>query len=275
MASRHELRGFSLRRKANGDVYLRIDNAGIVYGQLVDRAFPRLNHNVWKAAEGSACYTYMARLTDAEFGELDSFLRMLRGVVLIGASSHLTPHFSGDLDQCIALAYTFVEGNNKQRTDVNELIYTAKHDRTASDSRVAEATADLTTRLANVIRAHPTYRTVDVLTCVPCYEPGRFHLSDSLAGMVCDALGRPHDQVVKKVSATRDSKDLALNEKRVELKSAFEVLADVRDRSILIVDDIYQSGTTLWTIARLLKSHGARSVFGLACVKTWSDKSNV
>ena len=44
---------------------------------------------------------------------------------------------------------------------------------------------------------------------------------------------------------------------------------------MLLVDDLYQSGTTMWTLARFLKDNGAKSVYGLACVKSWRDSNNI
>ena len=44
---------------------------------------------------------------------------------------------------------------------------------------------------------------------------------------------------------------------------------------VFIVDDLYQSGTTMWAFARYLKNLGARQVFGLACVKSLRDSDNV
>ena len=52
------------------------------------------------------------------------------------------------------------------------------------------------------------------------------------------------------------------------------LLDSVQDKRILVIDDLYQSGTTLWSFAKFLKSRGARSVYGFVCVKTRGDSDN-
>ena len=41
------------------------------------------------------------------------------------------------------------------------------------------------------------------------------------------------------------------------------------------IDDLYQSGVTAWSLAKFLKTNGARGVYALACVKSWSDTDNL
>jgi hypothetical protein len=44
--------------------------------------------------------------------------------------------------------------------------------------------------------------------------------------------------------------------------------------SILVVDDLYQSGASLWSCAKYLKTQQAGMVIGLACVKSLRDTDN-
>ena len=60
-----------------------------------------------------------------------------------------------------------------------------------------------------------------------------------------------------------------------ELIEAIKITGDVREKDIIIIDDLYQSGFTMWTVAQLLKKKGAKRVFGLACVKSLRDTDNV
>lgn len=53
-----------------------------------------------------------------------------------------------------------------------------------------------------------------------------------------------------------------------------ELSASVDGRTVVIVDDLYQSGATMWMYAKYLKEQGARHVFGLACVKSLRDTDN-
>lgn len=59
------------------------------------------------------------------------------------------------------------------------------------------------------------------------------------------------------------------------LANVFTLNEPVQGKSVLIIDDLYQSGVTAWSLAKFLKSQGAREVYALACVKSWRDTDNV
>lgn len=65
---------------------------------------------------------------------------------------------------------------------------------------------------------------------------------------------------------TRPQYELHADERRTNLKGAFALAegADVKDKSVLIVDDIVTTGTTLYECALVLKSAGAKRVYALA-----------
>jgi predicted amidophosphoribosyltransferase len=44
---------------------------------------------------------------------------------------------------------------------------------------------------------------------------------------------------------------------------------------VIVIDDLYQSGVTMWSYARLLKSAGAAEVLGLTCQKSIRDTDNL
>lgn len=48
----------------------------------------------------------------------------------------------------------------------------------------------------------------------------------------------------------------------------------VEGNDVIIIDDLYQSGTTIWTYAKYLKSLGARKVMGVVGVKSLRDSDN-
>ena len=50
--------------------------------------------------------------------------------------------------------------------------------------------------------------------------------------------------------------------------------ASVHGRDVVIIDDLYQSGITMWAYAKALMGAGVRNVFGLVCVKSMRDSDN-
>lgn len=74
-------------------------------------------------------------------------------------------------------------------------------------------------------------------------------------------------------------KNLTLQEKAMfwqELYESGQVELDyqVGGRNILIVDDLYQSGVSMWAYAKYLKSLGAKKIYGVALVKSLRDDDN-
>ena len=49
----------------------------------------------------------------------------------------------------------------------------------------------------------------------------------------------------------------------------------MQGKTVPVIDDLYQSGVSVWSLAEHFKSHGAREIYALASVKSWSDTDNV
>ena len=77
-------------------------------------------------------------------------------------------------------------------------------------------------------------------------------------------------------------KDKTLNEKISiwnEIYSdtnGFEFIekVDITDKDVIIIDDLYQSGVSMWSYAKFLKSLGAKQVIGISAVKSLRDSDN-
>ena len=70
--------------------------------------------------------------------------------------------------------------------------------------------------------------------------------------------------LVKRVKNTKAQKELNISERKKNVKGVFEVGAEVsKYRHVLIVDDIYTTGSTVDEIAKELKKKGVEKVFFL------------
>jgi ComF family protein len=76
-----------------------------------------------------------------------------------------------------------------------------------------------------------------------------------------------HSGNLHRVRATVSQTGLTRHQRRENVRGAFVVTAPerIRDRSVVIVDDVYTTGTTLNECARVLRAAGARLV-GVATV---------
>ena len=96
-----------------------------------------------------------------------------------------------------------------------------------------------------------------------------FNQSLQIARAFCRASGaRLGADVVRRIRHAPPQQTLALDERRRNIRGAFEVTGDVRDRDVLVVDDVMTSGSTMDEIARLLVSAGAAQVHALVVART-------
>lgn len=50
---------------------------------------------------------------------------------------------------------------------------------------------------------------------------------------------------------------------------------DIMNKDVIIIDDLYQSGVSMWSYAKFLKSLGAKRVMGISAVKSLRDSDNI
>lgn len=82
-----------------------------------------------------------------------------------------------------------------------------------------------------------------------------YNQSQLLARFLCQALGKEKEQqVCRKIRATRSQVKLSRNERTKNIADAFRVCTDIPAGStIILVDDVLTSGSTLMELARIIK----------------------
>jgi hypothetical protein len=253
-----------------GDLLLMVDGSPL-YKAILARAFPNLYFSsTFPDKFGQFTWgTYIKRASDTDEGELRGLCELFQRVV----------YLADDLDECFALAFhtqTSAAGGY-ERTSVGQLVRDAKpYNRAGSrgDRGKGVALAEL---LAGFIQQHPTYRRAELLVAVPPSNENKdFDLPALLAAEIAGRTGkRDATGAVRKTRATRPMKDCPTVQEKVEnLKDAFAADSAVfQQKSVILVDDIYQSGFSINEVGRSLRQAGARLVLGLAATKTTQDLS--
>lgn len=102
-----------------------------------------------------------------------------------------------------------------------------------------------------------------------------FNQSLLLAKGISSATGIEVDYLtLKRIRHTKPQTRLPLNQRSENVKGAFQVARPnfVKDRTILLVDDVFTSGATLTECAKTLKASGARAVYALCAVRAVLDE---
>lgn len=71
---------------------------------------------------------------------------------------------------------------------------------------------------------------------------------------------RVHRGVLRRVRPTVSQTGLTRHQRRENVRGAFVVTEQLRDRTVVLIDDVYTTGTTLNECARVLRRAGARQV---------------
>ena len=104
-----------------------------------------------------------------------------------------------------------------------------------------------------------------------------FDLPSLVTSIVSNDLGKPDITGHFRFNGEKKSvKSASLDEKWnpwEEAQLTFDGI-DITDKTIILIDDKYQSGTTIQYVAMKLQEFGAFQVYGLSMVKTMRDTDN-
>lgn len=166
-----------------------------------------------------------------------------------------------------ALDRTFIGGS---RTPIYDLVCSAKF------SMNERAVDRLIAHTLTFLRAFPHFGHVDYISAVPSEK--EYDLPRALADGVATQLAHPNITPNFEFTDTKASgRKLAVSQKRGNWNRSGIVYSgpQLKNKKILLLDDNYQSGTTMRYISGIMNNHGAMAVFGLTMTKTWSDTDNL
>lgn len=113
---------------------------------------------------------------------------------------------------------------------------------------------------------------VDMIIPVPLhflrYLERGYNQAEIIASSIAKAINKPiHSNYLKRSKATKAQKDLSDKQRPLNMLKAFKMNAKyvdkIKDKRILIIDDIYTTGSTMDGCAKVLLEKGAREVYFL------------
>jgi hypothetical protein len=268
--SRYQMYKYRFERSSGaGNWHLQIWLCDL-YAPIMRRAFPEVKFD-FSPAGYTTCVASIGCTPDIAV-RVQSLLDLFKSRVLLVRNPHLRQYFSDEISECFALDF-----NLEHDSETGEWLYThfGQLEHLAKEDRDPQAIQQLADALAAFCSAHPTYGRADAIVAVPG-NPGKpFHLPTDLCDLICRRTGKINGSAwVRKVRPTERLQGVALRDKLSTLDGAITVSPEVRGRRVVLLDDLYQSGSTMWSIARLARTAGAVDVLGLNCVKSCRDSDN-
>ncbi len=231
-------------------------------------------------------YAFFKNLIQNEIERINSFIDFYRKSIVLDLNEHIENEFENELDFCIALGKPADKPQDLlkgKRSELGELVYLAKYKK--KSEKADELALLLVSALNRVVKRRIAGRFS--VSFVPSDSYADFYLPKYLAEKVISNKGISIllDYENPVIEAKLKSKPDKL--KNVSMKAKLHICRElyttekvvlatsVTGRNIVIIDDLYQSGATLWSYARYLKSMGAHKVLGLVCEKNFRDSDNL
>ncbi len=169
----------------------------------------------------------------------------------------------------ISVALSVNRVSKEGYTAVGELEYKAKqHQDPIAVSKLTELCADAIFELAH-------YKDTLHIAAVPPSAGKSFHLPTEICTRLATGWGLNNISAEFSPVQKKPLRDLELGSKWEEWESTgLRMNRDLTDQDVILIDDLYQSGTTLQFVAMKLQQAGARNVFGLCLVKSWGNTDN-
>lgn len=214
-------------------------------------------------------------LGTADLTRIEEWKQHFEQYVLIGLSRNIAPGFNQELDFCMGLSFNY-DPNAKTRTPLGEALYQAKYQ--SSKNHFAEITTAMAE--ATVFLPIPPDELSQLLTTAIPSDISKHNCGRELAVGVAKAKDIPF-ALSRLICDKAELKKLPFMEKVKQWCDLYgsgqcvTIDADVKGKTVIIVDDLCQSGITLWCYAMYLKNIGAKYVLGLVCVKSLRDSDNL
>jgi len=112
-----------------------------------------------------------------------------------------------------------------------------------------------------------------VIIPVPMHDKKKrrrgFNQSEEIAKIISEATTIPLSTTLVKIKETKPQMELNRIERIENIKNCFEIKnkKEVENKKIILLDDVYTTGTTMDECAKVLKENGAKEVWGLTIAR--------
>lgn len=261
----------------------RISNRGGGYATHVDVVRTVNGHVLQFRAPAGA--VRQIRLTDQQYTPMESAYRKLQGVgaaptqatsqLLALLGDVLTLPCGDELDYALALDWykSPIDGlapSAWPNTETGDLVHRGKYwyKDPADVAKQKKCGLALVALLVEVVKRHPLLCDVAAIAAVPGHDSKILSFGSRLAAAVASTLGKPLVRCSSLTDYRSPAKSLDPAVRADKIRNKFACNEHVGGQSLLIVDDVYSSGSTADEAARALRAAGATQVTSVCAVRT-------
>lgn len=211
--------------------------------------------------------------------EMEDWAGQANRHIWLGTNKNTRDEFDGDeLDYCLAADWN-IDFDTKERTEAGEAEYQMKY--SCPQGRAAQKYADtLISAILDCANCLPFDLDNFIVTAIPATKAGQGKLAWLLAKCTANQLGAAFMEAELKREKPQ-MKNTSVQDKIDIWRQIYEdgdmvrLSQKVNGQKVLIIDDLYQSGASIWCFAEYLKKEcGAKKVMAITVVKAQKDGDN-
>lgn len=153
-------------------------------------------------------------------------------------------------------------------TIVGHLVSSGKYTYRYNADKQREVGLQLVDVMCQAIEGHGVLSRADVIIDVPGHDSTRVSFGSRVAATIARRRGIPMVKVHAKLAFRPEAKNFTSTERAGVLRDEFTVSQEVAGNRVLIVDDVFRSGTSMGAVATAARISGARTVYGICGVRT-------
>jgi hypothetical protein len=153
-------------------------------------------------------------------------------------------------------------------TEVGELVHRGKYSYRHRPALQAQVGRELVQRICEVIRKHPGFRRATIVLDVPGHDSAQVSFGSRLAESVAKELSIPMMRTSTRTGFRPPAKGAELAERKAAIENQFFLEGNLSFHNVLVLDDVFRSGTSLGETGRAAKAAGAGRVDGIVAVRT-------
>lgn len=254
--------------------------------ELIQRAFPQIEADSpkgWKdnANNGGSLWLPYDCYSWEDIEELKIWAEETNKYIWLGTNKNTEKFFWGsELDLCVANDWNF-NFETRQRTMVGEAEYYLKyHAGQLPEEKRREYIRILANAVLECVSALPVDFSNYIVTTIPAVESDQRKLSWALARYVSRMTNIPFAALTLSKEKPQ-MKTLPMEQKITTWRQIYSdggwviVPDDIQGKNVLIVDDLFQSGASIFCLAEFLKENlGSTRVMAVTSVKAQKDGDN-